>query len=233
LERCDAIGKPFHNERIGQYRKLAIWAGEFDEFVYIDCDTVILHPVDFVFNLLQHYDVITSHSHIPAIRRYVWHDSIYDSGVLTTEQIGFSANTGFLASKRGVLDLEKVYAEIDKPLSVAEHMELDCYEQAVLNYLIVTSGHSYTSLFDIKMRTRNREIPLEQWAGREIGKVAGGRIVWPRHPKTLMVHWAGEWERARLTGRQIPHFGLWQFYRSLHDSASKNAASTRTSASTE
>lgn len=46
-----------------------------------------------------------------------------------------------------------------------------------------------------------------------------GRIVSPGESKILVVHWAGEWERARFAGRDIPHREFWQYYRSLHQDA--------------
>lgn len=217
LLACDEIGFPFHGERVGQYRKLAIWSGPFEEFIYIDCDTVVLEPVDFVFALLAEYDVVTSHSNKPDDRRWVWRHSAYQAGVLDRQQIGFAANTGFIASKAGLFDVHKVLAHVDEPLAFAEHMELGCYEQAFLNYLIVTSGLAYTSLLTIRKRTGRRDIPLEYWAGRPIGDVSDGRVVSPAgDAPVLLVHWAGEWERARLSGGVVPHRDLWQYYRSLH-----------------
>lgn len=219
LSICDEIGRPFHGKPLGQYRKLAIWSGPFDEFIYIDCDTVVLEPVDFVFELFDEYDVITSHSNMPDIRRWVWRHSIYQTGALTAQQIGYAANTGFIASKAGLFDVDKVLENLDAALALAEHMELGCYEQAFLNHMIVTSGYLYTSLRTIVKRTGRHDIPLEYWAGRDIGEVSEGRIVSPSDPKVLLVHWAGEWVRARHAGRDIPHKGLWQYYRSLHPDA--------------
>ena len=47
LRWCDDISWSFHGCVVGQYRKLAMWEGPFDRFVYIDCDTVVLHNIDF------------------------------------------------------------------------------------------------------------------------------------------------------------------------------------------
>lgn len=219
LLACDEVGRPFHGKPLGHYRKLAIWSGPFDEFLYIDCDTVVLEPVDFVFELLAEHDVITSHSNMPNIRRWVWRHSALDAGVLNRQQIGFAANTGFIASKAGLFDARKLLTQLDAPLAFAEHMELDCCEQPYLNYIIVTSGYSYTSLLSIVKRTGRKDIPLERWAGNDIGEVSEGRIVSPGESKILVVHWAGEWERARFAGRDIPHREFWQYYRSLHQDA--------------
>src|ERR1700730_17769535 len=47
LQRCDELSKHFAGHRSGQFRKLAIWEGVFDEFIYIDVDTVVLSDIDF------------------------------------------------------------------------------------------------------------------------------------------------------------------------------------------
>src|SRR4051812_24380665 len=46
LQNCDRVSEAFHGKTMGHYRKLAAWDGEFEEFIYIDIDTVVLHSVD-------------------------------------------------------------------------------------------------------------------------------------------------------------------------------------------
>src|SRR5262249_42560440 len=146
--------------------KLALWEGPFDQFVYIDSDTVVLHSIDFVLRYLDQFDFLTSHSDMPQIRSWVWRDSIYATGALSDAQISYAASTGFLASRRECLPRAQVDARLPAALALAQHMELRCCEQPLLNYLIVTSGLRYASLSTIA-----REIgaqfgpPLEFWAG--------------------------------------------------------------------
>lgn len=218
LERCDRIGEPFHGRVLGHYRKLAMWSGPFDEFVYIDCDTVVLRPVDFVFELLDKHAFVTSHSNMRTIRQFVWRDSIFEQGKLDNLQIAFSANTGFIVSRRGVLDLADVEAGLGEALELAPHMALECCEQPLLNYQMVTSGRSYTSLFVIAVKTRDRTVPLEEFAGHEqIGTVEDGRVIGPPgRPPTLLVHWAGQWDWAGDGNAEpVPHYDLWSYYRHL------------------
>jgi hypothetical protein len=214
LRRCDAISERFHGKVLGHYRKLAAWEGEYDRFVYIDCDTVVLQPVDFVFGYLDQYDFVASHSDIYNIRKFVWRDSIYSTAALTREQIRYSANTGFLASRTDALDLDRVDARLDDALALAQHMELICCEQPLLNYLVVTSNRPYTSLFTLALRTGDWSIPQERWAGASIDPVPGSRV--PQSP-TLLVHWAGEWEKSRREGTPIPHRELWEHYRTMSE----------------
>jgi hypothetical protein len=216
LRECDDISTRFHGKVVGQYRKLAMWSGEFDEFVYIDCDTVVLHSIDLVFPHLAKFDFLVSNSNVPNARRWVWRDSILRTRALNRQQISYAANTGFIGSKRGLLDLDTVRAALDGALALAPHMELLCCEQPFLNYLIVTSGRRHTSLLAMMVITGDRSIPVERWAGDDIGVVRDGQVVAPPSGSpTLLVHWAGEWQKVREQGGQIPHHDLWAYYREL------------------
>jgi len=222
LQWCDEISRSFHGCAVGQYRKLAIWEGPFNPFVYIDSDTVVLHSIDFALQYLDQFDFLTSQSDIPHIRCWVWKDSVYGSGALTNQQISYAANTGFLASRRECLSREQIQVRLPGALALAEHMELLCCEQPLLNYLIVTSGRRYASLYTIARDSRPwLGIPLELWAGRPSAMVRDGRVIRPRK-KILMMHWAGEWQRAQNEGRPIPYYDLWSYYRYLRPSQKEN-----------
>ncbi|TDB82457.1 hypothetical protein [Micromonospora sp. KC721] len=216
LRRCDAISEQFHDgSTMGQYRKLAMWRGPFEEFVYIDSDTIVLESIDFAFDHLSRYDFVTSHSDIPRIRHWVWRDSIFQTNALRREQIEYAANTGFVVSRAGLLDPEAVWGDLSAPLSLAPHMELLCREQPLLNYLIVTSGRPYSSLWTIAAEKNDPDIPQEQWAGHDIGRVDAGRLIPSQVNRVLLVHWAGEWQRFRTEGGTLPYYDLWQHYRMI------------------
>lgn len=213
LSRADLVSVQFHGGVVGQYRKLVIWEGPYDQFIYIDVDTIVLSDLSFVFSFLSSFEFITSHSNIAHIRKWVWKDSIYDSGTLAPRQIAFSANTGFIVSKRGCLSLNEACSALPDALALVPHMELLCYEQPFLNYLIVTSGHRYSSFFVIRRLGNLSQIPVERWAGKPLGKVENGKIVEPVEPRTMLVHWAGEWRK--LYDGKLPNSDLWNFYRYL------------------
>jgi hypothetical protein len=214
LRRCDDLSKVFHGCIIGQYRKLAAWEGQYEEFVYIDTDTVVLENIDFVFEYLSSFDFVTSYSNGPHTRKWVWKDSIYGIGKLTQEQIAFATNTGFITSRRGCLTVNEIFDRLPEAVELADHMELFCAEQPFLNYLMVTSGKRYSSLAEIA-RCTGMNIPAERWGGEPTLVVRDGRVVWPDVPPTLLVHWAGEWQRARDEKQPLLHHALWSFYRHL------------------
>lgn len=234
LEACDEISRNFHENSCGAYRKLAMWDGIFDEFLYIDVDTIVLTNIEFVFQFLSEYDVFTSHSNYPGLRQWVWKDSIFEVKRLNSEQIGYSANTGFIVSKRSVLSLTAMLEKLEAAVELRSHMELLCMEQPLLNYYIVTSGCRYTSLSVLMWLTRRRDIAQEIWAGARGGITFRGKFFFIRVPKVLLVHWAGLWRptpfdqwwdqfKHRLGFRNekrkvrffMHHKRLWTYYRKM------------------
>ena len=76
LQRCDQISRQIHPVTMHHYRKLAMWEGEFDQFIYIDVDTVVLSSVEFVFPYLTEYGFLTSTSNFEGGRKWVWRDTV-------------------------------------------------------------------------------------------------------------------------------------------------------------
>lgn len=193
LDFCDKISLQFHNNVAGHYRKLVMWGGIFDEFIYIDIDTIVLKNLDFAFNLLPHFEIITSYSNHKAIEKWVWKESVYDTGILTNEQIEYAANTGFIVSKKGILSLKDVENNLQKALKLKPYMELSCMEQPFLNYLMVTSGKKITSLFSLLNSDLYPEKYLESWGGGKIKKKNGKlfKVENQNLYQVFFIHWAG------------------------------------------
>lgn len=237
LARCDEISARFHPRVVGHYRKLACWEGDFDEFIYIDVDTVVLRDIDFVFPFLSSYEFITSHSNLPWLLEWVWKPSILGTGRLSIEQIGFAANTGFIASKKGALTVKGIGGRVESAAALSEHMALSCMEQPLLNYLIVTSGKRYTSLLVLANTKVPKGISFEHWAGIRGPEVVEGQLtIGGERAPILLVHWAGEWQprfadkiifffqrslRLRRDTKGVrffmPYKKLWRYYRFLHE----------------
>jgi len=233
LERCDEISLKFFDWRCGQFRKLCAFEGEFDEFIYVDCDTIVLNDVYFTFQFLDRADFITSHSDEPHLRQWVWKESIYEAGVLSAQQIAFSANTGYFCSRKGQFTISGLERDLQKSLDVKQHLELGCAEQAYLNHIVVTSGCRYASLKKMKLDSGHWSIPLERWAGDK-GRLRSwlGGLRASARAKILLIHWAGMWsaqpsdraiyaalERFGFPSRTptvrffLRHKWLWKYYR--------------------
>jgi hypothetical protein len=227
LAECDAISEQFHGRVVGQYRKLAIWNGAFDEFIFIDVDTVVLHSLDFAFEFLSDYEFVVSISDIPFLLDWVWKDVADLVDKLDARQIGYAANTGFIVSTRGMLGRDEVRSKVDAAVALRDNMNLHCYEQPFFNYLIITSGKRYSSLVDIKLRRNRPDIPEEAWAGMQYDGVTlrDGYVYLNDDPDPAnfaFVHWNGVWrlhDRPEVDGptqdENMPHRELWQYYRDM------------------
>ncbi len=236
LDRCDQISRQIHHVEVHHYRKLAMWEGKFEQFVYIDVDTVVLSSVEFVFPYLTEYGFLTASSNFENGRTWVWRDTVEQLGKLTDAQLDFSANTGFVASRKGALSLDVAERSMAEAIELSKHMALECMEQSFLNYLIVTSQHKFTSLMTLN-RTSALKIPAEHWAGRPGAVVEEGRFQYPGpgEAPALFVHWAGVWKphiwwqlQIFLTLQKLtlvrsavpinpfmPYRNLWKFYRHM------------------
>jgi hypothetical protein len=189
LARCDDISRRYHGTVSGQYRKLAIWNGPYDRFAYLDVDAVLTSSITVPLTLLDAYDILVATSNVASIRRFVWKDNfVRDVAEFDTE---FAANTGFIFSKRGILDFNQIEIGASSALILAPVMELNCAEQPLLNYLIVTSGASYSSLSLLARQTQRRDIPTEIWSGFFDGDLLS------RRSPALAIHWAGEWQNGK------------------------------------
>jgi hypothetical protein len=229
--RCDDLAQRIHGQTYGHYRKLAAWHGPFDEFIYIDSDTVVTGGVAFVYEFLSQYEFIFSHSNWPHLRQWVWKETIYETGALTNAQIEFSANTGFICSRRGSLTIDEAEKRLLEALKIVQHMVLYCIEQPFLNFLIVTSGKPYASLTNIVAETNATNFPLEKWGGEKL-KVLRKENCRTLTQNVLLVHWAGVWRpigaeewiyrmlrklgyRGWLPSVRVfmPNGALWRYYR--------------------
>lgn len=218
LDYCDDVSIKFHGKQLGAYRKLAAWEGDFDEFVYIDLDTVVLDSIDFSFEYLKTYSVFTSHSNVNSLVKWVWKESIYAKNILNLEQIKYSANTGFFVSKKNLFSMELVLSKVDSALQLKDDMVLFCMEQPFLNYLIVTSGHNYSSITQMFKKNWRLKLKFEYWAGIKGAITIKGRLyVLLFFQPFFLVHWAGLWQPVNDGSRKkIPYKKLWDYYRNLN-----------------
>jgi len=211
LTECTQLSLQLHEHERNEYRKLAMWEGMFDEFIYIDVDTVVLDDVSFVFDYLSDYWYVAGTSNLPVSRQYVWLDDVEHTNLLNAEQIAYSANTGFIASKKGLMDLDYIKKKMPAARQLEDFMQFMCLEQPFLNFLVVTSGRSYTSLTLLAREEKARKVMIEYWGGDTYGKIRNGKIYLNTAQPVLFIHWAGIW---RLRD-QMPNKKIWDYYRKM------------------
>lgn len=196
LAWCDAISLEFHEPGCrgrGMYRKLAAWFGPFDEFLYIDLDTILLRPIDFLFPLLREFDAVTAYSDDPGSRSFVWKDSLQPNADITQAQINFAANMGFILSQRHMLSKQAVDALLPAAKRLAPDMQLVCFDQPFNNYVIARLARKYTSLRCLNLPPENRGLPEECWPGSKGWRIeTDGTAYFRGEPRAVShLHWAG------------------------------------------
>lgn len=193
--KCDRVSQVYHGKTLGHYRKLAMWDGPFNEFIYIDIDTVVLSPLSFAFKFLNEYDFVTSHSNIAGSRQFVWKESASGTGLLSAAEFEYAASTGFVASRKGQIDLNRLERLAEEGQALKSHMATTCAEQPFLNYAMVRSSRRYTSLFCLALARPEENIPHESWGADKNWTIAvrGNSYYGGKLTPVLFVHWAGEW----------------------------------------
>jgi hypothetical protein len=204
LDGCDQISERI-SPRDQRFRKLAIWEGVFDQFIYIDVDNLVLEDISYLFDLLDTYSFVLCDSNVDGNDVWSWDESIYSSGLLTEAQIKFAANTSLIVSSRGKIslaDLTRRKQEID---AVIPYMQLRCGEQSLLNYLIVTSGFPSSSITDLQKIDEGLKVGLGYWAGSssdsdiEINALPGGKLeLNDPSQRVTFIHWSGLWQAGRF-----------------------------------
>jgi hypothetical protein len=199
LNYCDEISLMFHARVSGNYRKLACWQGDFEEFIYVDIDMLVLKNLDFAFPLIQHYDFVVAYSNMPSIVKWVWKDSIYKSGMLSDEQIQYGANLGFLCSRKSALTRPDIDARLSDAKRIQPHMELSTLDQPFLNFMIVSSGKRYTSLYSLLDHPVYPENYVEFWAGNNKRDLLAGvkTMMDGKLREIFLIHWAGCWQARK------------------------------------
>ncbi len=219
LKECDQMSLQLHEYVRPEYRKFAIWEGPFNEFIYIDIDTVVLDDLSFAFEFLYDHDCLTATSNIPEIRKFVWLDGVEKSGMINATQIAYAANTGFIVSKKGFINIDQVRQGFQKAQLLKDYMEFNCMEQPFLNYMIVTAGKPYTSLCVLGDVEKHRKVLYEYWGGENDSEVINGKLYRKTGGQICFVHWSGVW---RLKD-QMPNKKIWDYYRNMQPSQAVNA----------
>lgn len=134
--------------RVGTHRRFCAFDGPFEQFIYMDADTLLLQDISFIWDQLEHADWITydfqhkNPTHVYAVDSPILHQvfseqqiaqDIFCSGFYGTHRRVFSPET--LATL--LQHLESGEAELLYPMAP---------DQTILNYMVMRSGLRYTNL---------------------------------------------------------------------------------------
>ncbi|HTL88433.1 MAG TPA: hypothetical protein VL134_03470 [Leptolyngbya sp.] len=214
LERLtNRVGEIFDRDFLklpNKMRKLAVWFGEFDEFLYIDTDIVVFDKISETLDHLSNCDFFCCDYHYLSEGLRNIFSPIVKGNIFTIEQLQDVFNSGFWGSRKGVITEDQLY-EVLK--DCAQHREYFDFaqgvtDQPVLNYLIL-------KCFENRM---NLVKPPENAAGSWAGSPHFENrqyVLYDREKRLKYLHWAGISIRPGA-----PYWNIWEHYRYLHESSS-------------
>ncbi|EKD06259.1 Npun_R2821/Npun_R2822 family protein [Limnospira platensis] len=126
----------------GAHRRFCAFDGPFDQFIYMDADTLVMNSLDPVFDKLQEYDwVVYDFQFTDPTKIYNLQSpklpEVFDKQRIDSEIFC----SGFYGSKRGVFD-EATRNDLLSKLKAGEYEILypGAGEQPLLNYMVMRSG---------------------------------------------------------------------------------------------
>ncbi len=132
--------------RLAMHRKLCSINGPFDKFVYFDADTLLMGPLDAVYEKLDQYDWVTNDFQYKSDIKYIFDRpegqfyQVFDPQYVKSHI--FCA--GWFASKRGIFT-QAILDHILHNLKMGESdaMALFGPDQSLLNYMVLRSNISF------------------------------------------------------------------------------------------
>ena len=138
----------FGRHSIANHRKFCCFDGPFKKFVFMDADTILMQPLDFIFEKLNGYDfVVYDYQHKDPSHVYNTKSSKLIN-IFIKERIDHEIFcTGFFASKRNLLGEENIKLVLYKlKNSHKEVLYPKAPEQSLFNYLIMINNISVYNL---------------------------------------------------------------------------------------
>ncbi|MBD2359323.1 sugar transferase [Tolypothrix sp. FACHB-123] len=134
------------NYRLERHRKLCCLDGPFDKFIFFDGDTLLMKPLDDVYQKLDDYDWIANDYQYKSDLNYIfnWSEEKIENTFKLKNISKHIFCSGWFASKKGVFN-EETLAKLLENLEAGEADVLAWADsdQTVMNYLVLRSGISY------------------------------------------------------------------------------------------
>lgn len=213
-------GIPTRFYRVGENHRYCAFdpISPFEKFVYLDCDTLLLGPLDFVFDQLNHSDfVVYDFQHKDITHIFNPHSekllSVFSQKRLETEIFC----SGFYGSKRGLFSPQEQDWIIEQLRSgEAEILYPKAPNQSVLNYMAMRCGKS---IYNVALQRS----PQER-AGNSVTSAhfeERDHVLYDKQVRLTYLHYIGlssQWFKAVCAGENInfPYRDIFLHYRYLH-----------------
>ncbi|NDJ17222.1 Npun_R2821/Npun_R2822 family protein [Myxacorys almedinensis] len=189
-------------------RKLAVWFGVLDEFLYIDTDIVVFEKISDRLDRLSEIDFFCSDYHFASEGlRNIFSPVIREKNIFTDEQLQDVFNSGFWGSKKGIITEEQLYDVLKECSQHREYFDFTqgVTDQPVLNYLILKCFSKRENLVKASANVPG------SWAGSKHFENRN-YVLYDKDQPLQYIHWAGI---SMHSG--APYWDIWQHYRYLHE----------------
>ncbi len=189
-------------------RKLAVWFGPLDEFLYIDTDILFFSPVADTLSYLDRADFIWCDYHYKRGLEDVFSNVVSDQNIFSSEALKDVFNSGLWGSRKSALSLETLYRVLKECADHREYFDFSSgtTDQPIMNYLV--------------LKTIPNRLNIAKANPNEPGSWGGSphfeerdHILFDGDRPLRYLHWAGTPMRAGG-----PYRDLWTYYRYLNDS---------------
>jgi hypothetical protein len=187
-------------------RKLALWFGPLDEFLYLDTDIIVFQKIANILDYLADYEFVCCDYHYKNRKLAdIFSNLVRENRIFSEGQLQDVFNSGFWASKKKIFSKEKLYKLLAECAQHREYFDFSSQttDQPILNYLILKS-------------TQNR-LNLVKLPDKEPGSWAGSQhfqekdhILYDGEKPLRYLHWAGT---PMVTGGAYRE--VWEYYRYL------------------
>jgi hypothetical protein len=205
------IGEIFDRDFLklpNKMRKLAVWFGPLDEFLYIDTDIIVFEDIVANLDYLKQWDFFCCDYHFVGEKiSNIFSPLVKEQGIFSDEQIEDVFNSGFWASRTGIFTLEQLY---DILRDCSQHREYFDFSQGVtdqpiLNYLVLKQISKRGNL------VKPPENAPGSWGGSKHFKEKD-HILYDNGKRLKYLHWAGT--PLKPGGS---YWNIWEYYRYLHE----------------
>ncbi|MGL5082128.1 MAG: Npun_R2821/Npun_R2822 family protein [Microcoleaceae cyanobacterium] len=205
------IGEIFDRDFLAlpnKMRKLVQWFGPLDEFLYIDTDIIVFEDIAANLAELSTVDFFCCDYHFSGQKlRNIFSPVVLEHGIFTEAELQDVFNSGFWASRKGVITLEQMYNSLKE---CAQHREYFDFTQGVTDQPIL----NYLVLKHIPKRGNLVKVPgggPGSWGGSP-HFVEKDHVLYDQGKRLKYIHWAGTPMKPGGS-----YWNIWEYYRYLHD----------------
>ncbi|HLO84158.1 MAG TPA: hypothetical protein VK203_03965 [Nostocaceae cyanobacterium] len=206
----DSISEIFDRDFLAlpnKMRKLVVWFGPLDEFIYIDTDIVVFEKIADNLDKLAEVDFFCcDYHHAKDKLRNIFSPLVKEQQIFSDAQLEDVFNSGFWASRKGIITEEQMKATLRECAAHREYFDFSegVTDQPILNYLV--------------LKLINKRGNLVKIPGGGPGSWGGSRnfqqkdyVLYDKGKKLKYLHWAGIKIKVGC-----PYWKLWEHYRYLH-----------------